>query len=252
MHRLIYNALRDHDGEAAQPAMSEHLRQSQALNIGRSGQGDAAPTAFDCAQGSRLEAPALTPSHSRPANSCVIRRAYRHLGILGAGNISDTHARAAASLPNVRVAAVCGVNDARVAAHGRAPRRDAVPRPRRVPPPPAARHRRHRQPVGAARRRTSPPRRRTGCTCWSRSRSRSRPSASTSWPRRSTRAGVTLGVFFQDRVDAGLRARSSAICRPARLAGRRWPRLGLSGIVRPSITASRAGAGRGRSTAAAR
>ena len=48
-----------------------------------------------------------------------------HLGILGAGNISDTHARAAASLPNVRVAAVCGVNDARVNAmaerHGATP-----------------------------------------------------------------------------------------------------------------------------------
>jgi UDP-N-acetyl-2-amino-2-deoxyglucuronate dehydrogenase len=39
-----------------------------------------------------------------------------HLGILGGGNISDTHARAAASLPNVRVAAVCGVNETRVRA----------------------------------------------------------------------------------------------------------------------------------------
>jgi UDP-N-acetyl-2-amino-2-deoxyglucuronate dehydrogenase len=48
-----------------------------------------------------------------------------HLGILGAGNISDTHARAAASLPNVRVSAVCGVNEARVTAmaarHGATP-----------------------------------------------------------------------------------------------------------------------------------
>jgi UDP-N-acetyl-2-amino-2-deoxyglucuronate dehydrogenase len=40
----------------------------------------------------------------------------RHLGILGAGNISDTHARAAASLPYVHVAAICGVNQPRVAA----------------------------------------------------------------------------------------------------------------------------------------
>lgn len=39
-----------------------------------------------------------------------------HLGILGGGNISDTHARAAASLPNVRVSAVCGANEARVTA----------------------------------------------------------------------------------------------------------------------------------------
>jgi UDP-N-acetyl-2-amino-2-deoxyglucuronate dehydrogenase len=51
--------------------------------------------------------------------------AIHHLGILGAGNISDTHARAAASLPNVRVAAVCGANEARVRAlaerHGATP-----------------------------------------------------------------------------------------------------------------------------------
>jgi GntR family transcriptional repressor for pyruvate dehydrogenase complex len=33
MHRLIYNALRDRDPDAAQLAMSEHLRRSQALNI---------------------------------------------------------------------------------------------------------------------------------------------------------------------------------------------------------------------------
>jgi GntR family transcriptional repressor for pyruvate dehydrogenase complex len=33
MHRVIYNALRDRDAGAAQSAMSEHLRRSQALNI---------------------------------------------------------------------------------------------------------------------------------------------------------------------------------------------------------------------------
>jgi GntR family transcriptional repressor for pyruvate dehydrogenase complex len=33
MHRLIYNALRDRNAEAAQLAMSEHLRQSQLVNI---------------------------------------------------------------------------------------------------------------------------------------------------------------------------------------------------------------------------
>jgi GntR family transcriptional repressor for pyruvate dehydrogenase complex len=32
-HRLIYNALRDRDAEAAQAAMSAHLRQSQEMNI---------------------------------------------------------------------------------------------------------------------------------------------------------------------------------------------------------------------------
>jgi UDP-N-acetyl-2-amino-2-deoxyglucuronate dehydrogenase len=39
-----------------------------------------------------------------------------HVGILGAGGISDTHARAAAALPNVRVSAVCGTNAAKVEA----------------------------------------------------------------------------------------------------------------------------------------
>jgi UDP-N-acetyl-2-amino-2-deoxyglucuronate dehydrogenase len=37
-----------------------------------------------------------------------------HIGILGAGGISDTHARAAAAIPDVRVAAVCGANAAKV------------------------------------------------------------------------------------------------------------------------------------------
>jgi predicted dehydrogenase len=49
----------------------------------------------------------------------------RHIGILGGGTISDTHARAAASLPGVRVAAVCGANQARVASM--AERHGAVP-----------------------------------------------------------------------------------------------------------------------------
>ncbi len=49
----------------------------------------------------------------------------RHVGILGGGSISDTHARAAAAVPDLRVAAVCGRDAARVsalaAAHGAAP-----------------------------------------------------------------------------------------------------------------------------------
>src|SRR5262249_23741911 len=38
-----------------------------------------------------------------------------HIGILGAGGISDTHARAAIAIPNVRVSAVYGGNAAKVA-----------------------------------------------------------------------------------------------------------------------------------------
>ena len=48
----------------------------------------------------------------------------RHVGILGGGGISETHARAAAAVPDLRVAAVCGRHEARVkalaAAHGAA------------------------------------------------------------------------------------------------------------------------------------
>jgi predicted dehydrogenase len=40
----------------------------------------------------------------------------RFVGILGGGNISGTHARAAAALAGVQVAAVCGTNEARVRA----------------------------------------------------------------------------------------------------------------------------------------
>ena len=40
----------------------------------------------------------------------------RHVGILGGGGISDTHARAAAAIPDLRVVAICGKDDARVRA----------------------------------------------------------------------------------------------------------------------------------------
>jgi UDP-N-acetyl-2-amino-2-deoxyglucuronate dehydrogenase len=49
----------------------------------------------------------------------------RHVGILGGGSISETHARAAAAVPDLRVVAVCGRDAARVSAlaekHGAAP-----------------------------------------------------------------------------------------------------------------------------------
>jgi len=38
----------------------------------------------------------------------------RHVGILGGGGISDTHARAAAAIPDLRVVAICGKDEARV------------------------------------------------------------------------------------------------------------------------------------------
>lgn len=52
----------------------------------------------------------------------------RHIGILGGGNISDTHARAAAAIPGVKVVAVCGTDENRLrklaAAHGATPYTD--------------------------------------------------------------------------------------------------------------------------------
>jgi UDP-N-acetyl-2-amino-2-deoxyglucuronate dehydrogenase len=51
-----------------------------------------------------------------------------HIGILGAGNISDTHARAAAAIPGMAVAAVFGANPGKTAAmaarYGATPYRD--------------------------------------------------------------------------------------------------------------------------------
>lgn len=47
-----------------------------------------------------------------------------HVGILGGGNISETHARAASTLPDARVSAVCGAN--REKAERLAARHDAV------------------------------------------------------------------------------------------------------------------------------
>jgi UDP-N-acetyl-2-amino-2-deoxyglucuronate dehydrogenase len=48
-----------------------------------------------------------------------------HIGLIGAGNISDTHARAAAAVPDVRISAVYGTNLEKVArlaqAHGAKP-----------------------------------------------------------------------------------------------------------------------------------
>jgi len=48
-----------------------------------------------------------------------------HIGIIGAGNISDTHARAAAALPDVKISAVYGTNAEKVVrlaqAHGAKP-----------------------------------------------------------------------------------------------------------------------------------
>lgn len=42
-----------------------------------------------------------------------------NVGILGGGNISDTHARAAVSIPGVRIAAICGTNREKSAALAR-------------------------------------------------------------------------------------------------------------------------------------
>ena len=42
-----------------------------------------------------------------------------HVGILGGGNISETHARAASEAEGVRIAAVCGPNREKAARLGR-------------------------------------------------------------------------------------------------------------------------------------
>ena len=140
--------------------------------------------------------------------------------------------------------------DALAARHGAA----AVHRPRGLPRAPAARHRRHRQPVGRARRRTS--------TAAARARpARARREAARRHDRahrrdarrRSAGAGVTLGVFFQDRSTPDLAGAQGRDGRGRRARPRR--RLADARVKwyrPPEYYASRTGAGRGRSTAAAR
>ena len=117
MHRAIYQALRDHDGDAAQAAMSEHLRIAAAFKgntevpMGTPQSGGAFPESGTALH--RTRAPA------RPTD------VIRHVGILGGGGISETHARAAAAVPDLRVVAVCGRDAGRVEAL--AARHDAVP-----------------------------------------------------------------------------------------------------------------------------
>ena len=121
-----------------------------------------------------------------------------HVGILGAGNISDTHARAAASLPNVRVAAVCGANEARVRAlaerHGATPTSTSTPS------------------SAIALSTSSPSAARRACTATQVAAAAAqglhvlveKPLEVTTarideMARLVEQAGVTLGVFFQDR-----------------------------------------------------
>jgi UDP-N-acetyl-2-amino-2-deoxyglucuronate dehydrogenase len=121
-----------------------------------------------------------------------------HLGILGAGNISDTHARAAASLPNVRVSAVCGVNEARVTAmaerHGATPFVDLDAFLRHRPldivaiGSPSGLHGAHVEAAVAQ-----------GLHVLVEKPLEVTTSRIDEMARRVERAGVTLGVFFQDR-----------------------------------------------------
>jgi hypothetical protein len=120
MHRAIYQALRDHDGDAAQAAMSEHLRIAAPSRAPRRCRWAPPSRArrFPSRACRRTRGP-RTPAPARPS------KVIRHVGILGGGGISDTHARAAAAVPDLRVVAVCGRDAGRVEAL--AARHDAVP-----------------------------------------------------------------------------------------------------------------------------
>ena len=55
-------------------------------------------------------------TRARPPAPATPSDVIRHVGILGGGSISETHARAVAAVPDLRVAAVCGRNAGRVEA----------------------------------------------------------------------------------------------------------------------------------------
>ena len=107
------------------------------------------------------------------------RLGWLHIGLIGAGNISDTHARAAGEIPGVTVAAVYGPTldrAQRLAAQHGAAAYDTLdgllahrPMDMVVIGSPSGLHAEQGHRGGAARI----------CTCWSRSRSTSRQRAPT-------------------------------------------------------------------------
>ena len=196
--------------EGAQRRRSSRARRSCSATASSSSSGQATPDAVE-----RL--------YRAFSGSVILSRSMR-VGIIGGGNISETHARAAQAIEGLTVEAVYGANAARRRARGGG-RRHRLRRPRRF-----LEHGLDFVIIGSpsglpCRSRASPPRA-AGCTCSSRSRSTSRPRASTRCIAETAQAGVKLGVCFQDRLHPGHQRHRRRSSTPAGSASRCWPRAG--------------------------
>jgi len=173
-----------------------------------------------------------------------------HAGIIGAGNISETHARAASEVDGVQIVAVHGHNRekaARLASlYGGNVYADLdsflahEPLDLVLVGSPSGLH--AEQGIAAARR---------GLHVLVEKPIDISTERADALTEACERAGVKLGVFFQDRAAPDVRRLKEFVAEGA-WAGRCSFRGGCAGTGRRSITATRAGAGRGRSTAAAR
>ena len=171
-----------------------------------------------------------------------------HVGIIGGGGISDTHARAALAVPGVKVAAVYGSNREKVARlareYGGDPYEDfdrfLTHRPMDFVAigSPSGLH--AEQGIAAARR---------GLHVLVEKPLDITSGRADALIAAADASGVKLGVFFQDRLRPAIRTMklivdSGQLGLPVMISGRvKWYRP-------PSTTASRGGAGRGRWTAA--
>ena len=186
---------------------------------------------------------------SRLLGILIAGRSMR-VGIIGGGNISETHARAAREIEGLRVEAVYGVEQGAGGGTGGGDGRRRLRRSRSLPGP-RPRPGDHRQPVGppcGAGHRGGTPRAARPRRKADRHHDRARRRAAGRDP---PRAGYSSGCA--SRIGSTRRStppkRSSM---PAGSAGRSWPRATSSGIERPSTTAPPSGGAPTGSTAAVR
>ena len=123
-----------------------------------------------------------------------------HVGLIGAGNISDTHARAVSAIPGAAVAAVYAPTREHARAPRGAARRRRLRHARRVPDAPAAGHGGDRQSVGRCTPIRASRRRRRGLHVLVEKPIDVTTARADALIAEAARAGVTLGVIFQDRL----------------------------------------------------
>ena len=121
-----------------------------------------------------------------------------YIGLIGGGNISETHARAARAIPDVQIAAVFGTNAENVNRLCREYGGTAVYRLREISGSPSDGNRGDRQPFGTSRRAGHGSREARPARA-ERKAARHHAGRADALIAEARNAGVKLGVFFQDR-----------------------------------------------------